>query len=52
MDFSGTLNWGDVVAQIVLHDVEFAGDGGTTITQADVEFNINGESTNYHIAPM
>lgn len=52
MDFSGTLNWGDIVAQIVLHDVKFAGDGGTTITQAEVSFDVNGESKTFTIAPM
>lgn len=50
MDFSGALNWGDIVAQIVVHDVELDDDG--TITQAYVEFDINGEDTSYHIAPM
>lgn len=51
MDFSGTLNWGDIVAQIVLHDVELDGDDGT-ISQAYVEFDVNGERTSFRLAPM
>lgn len=50
MDFSGTLNWGDIVAQIVLHDVTLDDDG--TITHAEVGFDVNGESTTFTIAPM
>ena len=51
MDFSGSLNWGDIVAQIVVHDVELAGDGGT-IMNAEVTIDFNGRPLSYRIAPM
>ena len=47
MDFSGILNWGDIVAKIVLLNVVIDGD----IMSARVEFNLNGEQTVYSIGP-
>lgn len=51
MDFSGTLNWGDIVAQIVLHDVTLDGDDGT-IMNAEVTIDFNGRPLSYRLAPM
>ena len=51
MDFSGAINWGDLVAEIVVHDVELDGDDGT-IKNAEVTIDFNGRPLSYRIAPM
>lgn len=49
MDFSGALNWGDVVAQIVITNVVIE-DG--EITSGVVDFIVNGTAIEYPFALM
>lgn len=49
MDFSGAINWGDVVAEIVISDVVIE-DGA--ITEGEVVFTMNGETTDYSLGIM
>lgn len=49
MDFSGAINWGDVVAEIVINDVVIE-DG--SITGGEVVFTMNGDVTEYELGIM
>lgn len=49
MDFSGALNWGDVVVEIVISDVVFE-EG--QITGGEVVFNMNGDFSEYNLGIM
>lgn len=49
MDFSGALNWGDVVAEIVISDVVIE-EG--SITGGEVVFTMNGKAKEYELGIM
>lgn len=49
MDFSGALNWGEVVAHIVITNVVIE-DG--EITEGVVDFIVNGTDTEYPLGIM
>lgn len=49
MSFSGTINWGGVVAEIVISDVNIE-DG--SITKGKVVFTMNGETAVYNLGVM
>lgn len=49
MDFSGAINWGDVVVEIVISDVVFE-EG--QITGGEVVFNMNGKAKEYNLGIM
>ncbi len=49
MNFSGTINWGDVVAENVISDVDIE---NGSITKGKVVFTMNGKTTVYNLGMM